>query len=138
MDKFIERIIKQKAIGIIYNIPDADASLLVNRLLDEGKHIVINAHDAYTSAMLRFRLGSKLKVRQFTFSMLPSLIDGNLIILKDADIIKPSYSRVFEDFHKYKIPLLLLMNSDAIMDDLRHYAAYNRVMTIEADFKIVN
>jgi len=137
MDKFVERVQKQKALGIIYNIPNVDAALLVNRLLDEKKLIVVNASDAYTSSMLKYRLGSKFKVKGFSFNMLPALTDGKIITINHADIIKESYARVFEDFRQYGIPLLLLMHSDSAMKDLRKWSSYSRVMTIEADFKML-
>ncbi|MGK9367553.1 hypothetical protein ACSSWA_01470 [Melioribacter sp. Ez-97] len=138
MEKFLARVKKQKALGIIYNIPNVDAALLVNRLLDEKKHIVINARDAYTSAMLKYRLGSKLKVKGLSFNMLPELLQGKIITVNNADMIKESYARVFDDFRRYGVPLLLLMHSDSAMKDLRKWPSYTRVMTIEADFKLLN
>ena len=74
--------------------------------------------------------------------MIPGLINlpdgkagGNIIVLTSADGIRSSYSKVLDDFNKYKIPLLILMNSDAPMKDFRKLGAYLRVMTIEQDYR---
>ena len=56
----IDRVQKKKAVGVIYNIPKDCAARLHNKLLD-NKHIVVKGSDAYTSAMLLFRLGKKFK-----------------------------------------------------------------------------
>jgi hypothetical protein len=57
----VDRVLKKKAIGIIYNIHKDDEAALQNYLLDE-KHIVVKGSDAYTSAMLLFRLGKIPKI----------------------------------------------------------------------------
>lgn len=129
----VDRIIKKKAIGIIYNIPLNDEAILQNKLLDD-KHILIKGTDAYTSAMLVFRLGKKFNTKHLSLKMVPSFINGNIICVTGADGIKSSYSRVLDDFNKYKIPLLLLMHSDSPMKDFRKLGAYNRVLTIEQDY----
>jgi hypothetical protein len=138
MNHFVNRVIKQKAIGIIYNIPEPDSTILVHNLLDDKRHIAVDAHDAYTSAMLRNRLSSMLKMKNISYSMLPSILDEKMITVYKADVIKPSYSRVIDDFYKYKVPILFLMNSDTFMNDFRKFSAYNRVLTIEVDFTTLN
>jgi hypothetical protein len=129
----VDRVLKKKAIGIIYNIHKDDEAALQNYLLDE-KHIVVKGSDAYTSAMLLFRLGKRLNTKHLQFKMIPGFINGYVICITGADGIKSSYSRVLDEFNKYKIPLLLLMHSDAPMKDFRKLGAYQRVLTIEQDY----
>ena len=130
----IDRVLNKKAIGIIYNIPNNDEAQLQNKLLDD-KHIVVKGTDAYTAPMLLFRLGKKLNTKRLQTKMIPGLINGNIICVTDADGIKNSFSRVLDDFHKYKIPLLILMHSNAPMRDFRNLGAYKRVLTIEQDYE---
>ena len=139
----IDRVRKKKAVGIIYNIPKNDQAVLQNKLLDQ-KHIIINGSDAYTSVMLLYRLQKILKVKRLQLSMIPGLINlpdgkagGKIIVLTSADGIRSSYSKVLDDFNKYKIPLLILMNSDAPMKDFRKLGAYQRVLTIEQDYSTI-
>lgn len=134
---FIGRVKKQKACGIIYNYPKDDSAMLVHNLLD-NKNIALDGINAYSSDMLKNRLGSWLKIKGLKYNMLPSLIEDKLIVIYRADIIKGSYSKVLDDFHKYKIPLLLIMHNETAMKDFRKLAAYNRVLTIEADYNIFN
>jgi hypothetical protein len=134
----VNRIIKKKAVGIIYNVPKNDRALLQNKLLDEKKHLVVQGRDVYTSAMLKMRLGHQLKVKHLSYNMLPTLLDGKMITITDADMIKESYNKIFDDFFKYKIPLLLLVNKDAAMDDIRKLSAYTRVLTMEFDYSSIN
>ena len=136
MLSIIDRVRKKKAVGIIYNIPKNDQAVLQNKLLDQ-KHIIINGSDAYTSVMLLYRLQKILKVKRLQLSMIPGLINGNIIVLTSADGIRSSYSKVLDDFNKYKIPLLILMNSDAPMKDFRKLGAYQRVLTIEQDYSTI-
>ena len=129
----IDRVTKHKAIGIIYNLsPEYEAKL--EKILLEEKHIIIKGSYASRGAMLRYRLGNELKVKHFQFCMIPGLIQDRIICIKGADILKPSYARVIDEFHKYKIPLLLLMNSDTLMKDFRNLSSYQGVLTIEQDF----
>lgn len=134
VQNIIDRVMKKKAIGIIYNIPKNDLAMIQNSLLDD-KHIVIRGHDAYTVGMLSNRLGRQLKAKHFSFNMLPALVIGKMVTITDADIIKDSFGRVMDDFYKYKTPLLLLMINDVSMDNLRNLKAYSRVLTIERDYK---
>lgn len=135
--KFIERVRKQKACGIIYNFPKSENAVFINNFLDD-KNIAFDAIQVYTSDMLRNRLASWLKIRGLQFNMLPSLIENKIICVYRADMIKSSYSRVLDDFHKNKVPLLLIMNDDKAITNFRKFAAYKRVLTIEADYKIFN
>jgi hypothetical protein len=134
----VNRIIKNKAVGIIYNVPKNDAALLQNKLLDENKHILFKGSDVFTSAMFRNRLGTHLRTPHLSYNMLPALLDGKMITIMDADIIKDSYNKIFDDFFKYKIPLLLFVNKDSAMDDIRHLRAYSRVLTMEFDYTTLN
>lgn len=134
VNNIIARIKRKKAVGILYNMPEADQAALHNKLLD-GKHIVFNAQDAYTSVMLLYRLGSRLKMKGLSFDQLPGLIDGKIICITGADIIKTSFAKVFDDSHKYRIPLLLLMNNGSKMTDIRKLPVYRRIFTIEQDYK---
>jgi len=129
----VDRVLNKKAVGIIYNIPNNEEAILQNKLLDE-KHIVIKGSDAYTSAMLLFRLSKKFNTKHLQSNMIPGFINGYLICITGADGIKSSYSRVLDEFNKYKIPLLILMHSDAPMKDFRRLGAYQRVLTIEQDY----
>lgn len=129
----IDRVRKRKAIGIIYNIP-VDEEIKLEKKLIEENHIIVKGSYACRGAMLQYRLGIKLKLKHFRFCMLPGMLEGRIICIKGADTLKPSYSRVLDDFHKYKIPLLLLMNNDSSMNDFRKLGAYHRVFTIEQDY----
>lgn len=131
----IDRVIKRKAVGIIYNVPKIDEALLQNRLLDEHKVLPVKGRDAYTHSMLLNRLSSKLKVKNCTISMVPALIDGKMIMITGADMIKNSYNRILDESYAYKIPLLIIMNGDTAMRDFRKFAAYQRVFTIEQNYK---
>ena len=130
----VNRVQKRKALGIIYNIPKSDETLLHNKLLDEH-HLILRGKDVYTNQMLNYRLGNKLKIKHFSFDMLPALIDSKVIIITGADIIKDSYTRVIEDCSKYRIPLMLLMNKDQKMSDLRKLPVYNKILTIEQNYQ---
>jgi hypothetical protein len=132
----IDRVRNKKAIGIIYNLPKHREAFLQNKLLDE-KHIVINGTDAYTAPMLLFRLGKKLNTKQLQIKMIPGLINENIICITSADVIKSSFSRVLYEFYRYKIPLLLLMNSDTFMKDFRKLSSYYSVLTIEQDYSLL-
>jgi hypothetical protein len=131
----VDRVIKRKAVGIIYNVPKIDEALLQNRLLDEHKVLPIKGRDAYTHSMLLHRLSSKLKIKHIQFSMIPALIDDKIIMITGADMIKNSYNRILDESYKYKIPLLIIMNNETAMKDFRKFAAYQRVFTIEQNYK---
>ncbi len=133
----ISRVIKRKAVGIIYNIPSNDVALLQNKLLDDKKAIIIKGRDAYTAPMFLYRLSSSLKIKNLSFHMVPYLIEGKLITITDADLIKSSYTRVLDDCNKYKVPILFLMNQDAVMIEFRKMKAYQKVLTIEQDYLIL-
>lgn len=130
----VDRVMKRKAIGIIYNIPPDEEKKLEKKLIEEN-HIVIKGSYAYRGAMLQYRLGSELNAKHFRFCMLPGLLNNQIICIKNADTLKPSYARVLDEFHKYKIPLLLLMNSDTLMKDFRKLSSYYSVLTIEQDYE---
>lgn len=129
----VERVQKRKALGIVFNIPKSDESIIQNRLLDDH-HIVFKAIDVYTSAMLNFRLSKKLKIKNISIDMLPSLIDGKVIVITGADILKESYAKIFLESSKYRIPILLLMNHEQKMSDLRRLPVYHKVLTIEQNY----
>jgi len=130
----IERVQKRKAVGIIFNIPKNEEAILQNKLLDK-KNIVIKGRDAYTSAMLLYRLSNQLKIKNLSFDQLPGIIDGKIIVITGADIIKTSYVRVLDDSSKYKIPVLLLMRKDQKMNDIRKSPVYQRIFTIEQNYQ---
>ncbi len=130
----IDRVMKRKAVGIIYNMPKNVVAILQNRLLDEKKAIVIHGQDAFTSAMFIYRMQSILKIKHLSYNMIPTLIDSKMIMVTHADMIKSSFNKVISESFKYKIPILLLMNSDVAMPDFRKLKAYQRVFTIEQDF----
>lgn len=129
----VDRVNKRKALGIVFNIPKSDEALLQNKLLDE-KHLVFKGTDVYTSAMLGFRLSKRLKMKNVSIDMLPSLIDGKVIVITGADILKESYGKIFLDSNKYKVPFLLLMNREQKMSDLRKLPMYNKILTIEQNY----
>ena len=133
--KIVERVLKNKAVGIIYNIPKGDEAILKNKLLDERKAVILKGSDAYTAPMFLFRLSSTLKAKHLSFHMIPALIDGKLVAVTGADVIKTSYNRVLDDSFKYKVPILLLMNTDQSMREFRKLAAYRRVLTIEQNYQ---
>jgi hypothetical protein len=132
--KIIERVKKKSAVGIIYNISKNECAMLSNKMLDEKMHVVVKGTDAFKSQMLAHRLGKEFKIKHFSLSMLPGLIDGKLITINGADVVMPSYSRIMEDFSRMKIPLLLLIHNEVSMDKIRKMSAYNRVLTIEYDY----
>lgn len=133
--RLTERIKKNNAIGIIYNVPKlSEVTILASKLLEEEKHIVYRGTDVATNAMLKYRLGYFFKVKHFDFSMLPTLLDGKMVTVYEADFVKDSFARAMEELYQLKIPLLLIFTSDAKLTELRNYGAYNRVMTIEYDY----
>ncbi len=134
VNNIIDRVIKRKAVGIIYNIPKTDEAILQNKLLDQKKAVVIRGRDAYTAPMFMFRLSSKLKIKNITFNQVAAFIEGKLITVTGADVIKSSYNRIIDDAYKYKVPLLILMNSDTTMKDFRKLKAYTKILTIEQDY----
>jgi len=136
--RIVQRIIKNKAIGIIYNITPEEQDKLLGRLKKEKQEIIpINANEAYRSDMLKNRLGFFLKVKFFNMSMLPGLLnDKTVITVKGADIIQQSYSQVLEDFSNMRMPLLLLLKDERNMRTIRSFRSYNRVMIIEEDNKV--
>lgn len=131
----IDRVKKKNAVGIIYNIPKNECAMLINKMLDDKMHIVVRGTDAFKSQMLSHRLGREFKIKHFSLSMLPGLIDGKLITINGADVVMPSYSKILEDFSKMKIPLLLLIHNEVSMEKIRKFSAYTRVLTIEYDYK---
>lgn len=132
--RIVERVKKTKATGVIFNISKTDASMLQNKLLDSKNAIAIRGRSAPNSAQFIFRLSYLLKTKHLKFSMLPCLLDDKIIIITEADLLKSSYSKVIEALHENKIPLLLLMHSDAPMKAFRKLPAYNKVLTIEQDY----
>jgi len=138
LNNIIQRVDKNKAIGIIYNCPKPQQEIYKNNLFPKQKAIIINGRDAYTAPMLQFRLGNLFKMKDLTFSQVPALLDGRMIVIINADIIKPSYSRVINDFFKYKVPMIIFMNTDTAMKDFRNLGSYQQVLTIEQDFNSSN
>lgn len=130
----VERVNKRKALGIIFNIPKDQEAQIQNKLLDE-KHIVLKGNDVYTSAMLGFRLSQRLKMKNVSIDMLPSLIDDKVIVITSADILKESYTKVFQESSKYKVPFLLLMNRDQKLTDFRKLPFYQHILTIEQNYQ---
>jgi len=130
----VERVNKRKALGIIFNVPKDQEAQIQNKLLDE-KHLVFRGNDVYTSAMLNFRLSKRLKMKGVSIDMLPSLIDGKVIVITSADILKESYTKVFQESSKYKVPFLLLMNRDQKLTDFRKLPFYHHILTIEQNYQ---
>lgn len=130
----VERVNKRKALGIIFNVPKDQEAQIQNKLLDD-KHLVFRGNDVYTSAMLNFRLSQRLKMKGVSIDMLPSLIDGKVIVITSADILKESYTKVFQESSKYKVPFLLLMNRDQKLTDFRKLPFYQSILTIEQNYQ---
>lgn len=133
--KIIERVKKKNAVGIIYNIPKNDCAMINNKLLDDKTHIPVKGTDAFKAQMLTHRLGREFKIKHFNLSMLPGLIEGKVLTILGADVLMPSYSKVIEDLSTMKIPLLLFIHNEVSMDKIRKMSAYNRVLTIEYDYR---
>ena len=133
-DKIINRVQNKKACGIIYNVPPVFSSVITNRLLDEGKHIAIDARSAYTYDMLFFRLSRYLKIPKIKAAMLPAALEGKILTITNADFITNNYARVMEDCSKNNIPLLLLFRTQEPLDSIRKFHSYNRILTIEQDY----
>lgn len=129
----IDRVQKRKALGIIFNVPKDHEAKINNKLLD-NHHLVFKGNDVYTTAMLTFRLSKRLKIKNVSVDMLPSLIDGKVIVITGADIIKESYAKLFLESSKYKVPILLLMNREQKISDLRKLPVYNKILTIEQNY----
>jgi len=130
----IARVKKAKATGIIYNLPKQEAALLQNKLLDRREVLVIKGREAYTPPMLINRLKYQLKQKRLNISMLPTFIDDKIILINEADLLMPSYNKVFEEFKKYQIPLVLLFNNGHAIKDFRKLPVYNKILTIEQDY----
>ncbi len=130
----VERVNKRKALGIIFNVPKDQEAQIQNKLLDD-KHLVFRGNDVYTSAMLNFRLSKRLKMKDVSIDMLPSLIDDKVIVITNADILKESYTKVFQESSKYKVPFLLLMNRDQKLTDFRKLPFYQSILTIEQNYQ---
>jgi hypothetical protein len=130
----IERIKKANAIGIIYNLSKQQAALLQNRLLDSRQVVVIRGKEAYTPPMLMFRLKHQLKMKLLTIDKLTDLLDGKLILINEADMLKPSYNKVLEEFNRCRIPLILLFNNGHAVKNFRKLPVYNQILTIEQDY----
>lgn len=133
-DKIINRVQKKKACGIIYNVPQIFSSIITNRLLDEGKHIAIDAKSAYTYEMLFFRLSQYLKIPKVKAAMLPAALEGKILTIFNADFVMTSYSRVLDDCSKNNVPLLLILKTKEPLESIRKYYSYNRILTIEQDY----
>jgi hypothetical protein len=129
----VERVGKRKALGIIFNVPKDHESQIQNKLLDD-KHLVFRGTDVYTTAMLNFRLSKRLKMKGVSIDMLPSIIDGKIIVITNADILKESYTKIFLECSKYKVPFLLLMNRDQKITDFRALPFYHKILTIEQNY----
>ncbi len=134
INNIVERVIRKNALGVIYNCPKSDQSIIVNKLIEKYKCIAIKGTDAFTSRMLQCRLGARLKIKNFTWQMLP-MLEGKLVVINEADALKESYDKILIDFYKYKVPLLILMNGGTGMENLRGFQAYKRVFTIEQDYQ---
>lgn len=130
----IERIERKKAIGIFYNMPKDEAAILVNNLLDRKKAVHIRGKFADDKQSLKNRLGNYFQIKRFDYDMLPAAMEGRMLILSDADYIRPSYNYVIEKLSDYKIPMLLLMNHESALEKIRKFGMFNQVMTIEIDF----
>jgi hypothetical protein len=130
----IERVRKAKAIGIIYNLPTQQAALLQNKLLDNKSAIAIRGRDAYTPPMLLNRLSYHFKIKRMSLSMLTTFIEDKVLLISEADMLKPSYNKVLEDLRKYKIPIVLLFNNGHAIKEFRKLPVYHKILTIEQDY----
>lgn len=134
-DKIIDRVQKKKALGIIYNVPQTFSSLIVNRLLDEHKHIALDGKDAATYEMLFWRLSTYFKISKLKPEMLPAALNGKILTIFNADFIQNNYSRVIEVCSKNNVPLLLLFNTYQPLESIRKFYSYGKVLSIEQDYK---
>jgi len=135
LSNIIDRVQKRNAVGIIYNIPKNETAILINNLLDQHRSIVVQGSFADCYKTLAFRLGVQFKRKGFHYYMLPSIAENKIVVVLGADLIKPSYSKVFEEFKNIKIPLLLLLHKDAALDKIRSFPAFSHVLTMEQNFK---
>ncbi len=131
--KIVERIIRNNAVGIIYNFDSEDQKEFIDRI-QKDNHIIIDGKGAFTPDMLRNRISYYLKIKNMSWNMLPILIPGKMIAITNADMIKIGFARVFEDFKRNRIPLLLLLNKDTNMVNIRNFHTYQTSMIIEYDY----
>jgi hypothetical protein len=134
----IERVRKNKATGIIFNIPREDAETLESYLIENDSAVVIRGRVAPTSKQFFWRLGNLLKVKHLTCCMIPAALNGRIILISEADILRPSFNKAIEDCFNNKVPLLLLMNNNESMKEFRRLPAYDKVLTIEQSFTSLN
>ncbi len=135
LNSILHRVIRTNSCAIIFNMPASYQALFINSMNDDKKHVAINARDASSSMMLLNRLSTIMKHPKIKFDMLPAHLNGKFLTIHNADFIDSTYTRVFEACSQYKIPLLLLFNSDAPIDRVRSMPGYQRVLTIEQDYK---
>jgi hypothetical protein len=135
LNSILNRVIRTNSCAIIFNIPSANQSMLVNRLNDEKKHIAVNGRNASSSMMLLNRLSSLMKHPKLKYDMMPAVLNGKILTIFNADFIDSTFSRVFEACSQNKVPLLLLFNTDMPIERVRTMPGYQRVLTIEQDYK---
>jgi len=131
--KILDRIIRNNAVGIIYNFNSEEQVEFLHRIQKEN-HIIIDGKGAFIPDMLKNRISYNLKIKNMSWNMLPTLIPGKMVVVTNADMIKNGFARVFEEFRKYKVPLLLLLNYDTNMVNIRNFHSYQTSMIIEYDY----
>lgn len=135
--KDVERIERKKALGIFYNVPEADSKMLINKLLDERRAVHIHGVFADDVQSLKNRLGNYFKIKHFDYDMLPAAIDGKILLVTNADYIRPTYAKVFEKMHNYGVPMILIMKKETTLDKIRKFREFNKLLTIEIDYSVI-
>lgn len=134
--KIIERIQRKKAVGIFYNVDKENTALIVNKLLDENLAVHVRGKFASDKMTLKFRLGNLFKIKKFDYSMLPAAIENKMLLISEADFIKPTYSDVLDNLSKNKVPTLLIVNTNAGIEKVRKLKCFMSILTIEYDFSM--
>jgi hypothetical protein len=132
----IGRVQRKKAVGIIYNMGKEEQESILGEL--KG-HIAIDGRRASSSKQIKYRLRRALNVKQpfFDFNWLPELMKKDRMIIVHHTITKPSLSKVFIEIHKNKTPLLILMNGNANIKEVRKLPGYLHTLTIEQDYSLL-
>lgn len=134
IDSIAARIGKRKACGIIYNLPHIIALGTINRLEQKGLIETVNVKENYNSPMILRELARRHKAGKIATANLPAVLDGKTLTLFNADFMQNDFSRFMEQCSRIGVPLLILLKTDAILNTIRGFHSYSRILTIEQDY----
>jgi len=131
--EIINRVEKRKAIGFIYNLPFDSEKAIMEKMKKE-QHLLLNGKNAYQWLFLKNRLQEIFENKNIDVDMLPNLLGSKMVVINNADMLTESYGKIFAEFSRNKIPMLLLLRAGNRMERIRKFENYNSILTIEQNY----